>query len=1341
MAFAIASSAPVQCETRPEWHARPDWLPASLRSAFGVGSHRSPVVDDGPATNDDIHFPLLVELIPGRLNARIYVHDLQSMSGAIPCWSFVTEGLSEHGQAEFIFTLRRDTDEVAGAYPVEVLDFFRSVYELAERGRLVGAGDYSELRAGLFRDRLDATGIGYLSVSESLRHELGLPDAPYLAAVLLSAQELEALKEFGPARVIASLAAAQGRYPPYSDRRRPSVISTPLLREHSILGHVVRIRTAGARAVLEENRLSLILKAETREKFTQLLTNLPSGSAFAFLTDSEDAAEQLLLWQPGQKDAVAFDMTGQCASDPGRTLGGYYRSSGSFVAFGVGVDEDRTVVIEDGFGVTLTDESWGKVKEALRLGTPVVIPPTRQPGSAFAIEWTATSYRSPIDGRVVYAPEGHRLYKPRTAPTSDDSAQGDRALQLRMTRFLSSDRALRDEISLATLAAYMNQADQVLEECLTALGQDAKHDFVVRYELGPAAKTGIRLAMRPALPAPELEEIYDRLLAVPAPRVNANPLVFELLYTAWGGTGEPLDIAEPLRGLAEVQRYPEAVPQTDTQRLLQEVRRLETTHEHAAAIDALERARLSGPESDLAEAEILGALGQVFLDAGEPQKASASLERCIAVIEKRGAPPQSAERQILIRALQWLAEAYAREERSDATESTLQRLLAVYGGETGIEATALASARNTLALLHFRQHKYDDVESLLQKSLSEFEEVFGPSSPFVEGELGNLARFYEATGQEGRAIQAQWRANEIAERNLAVMLATGTEEQKNAYMARHLAQMRATVALHARYAPEEQEAIRLALTTLLRRKGRVLDAVANGLLGVRRRMDPSDERLFAELGRVRAQLAGSRSMQVRAPGFGEPEASRREDENIRLAQVEKREAELETALSARSAAFRTQTAPVTLDAVRKMIPEDAALVEIVWYESHGSPDGVAGRTGRYAAYVLRPDGEPRWVDLGVSDAIDRHVTYLQRRLADPTSRGWERVARGLYRRVVKPIRPLLGEATHLLVSSDGLLNFLPFGVLRDDHDSPLLERYRLTYLTSGRELLRLSEQAPLRGAPVIVAGPDFDAEDQPGDGGTSDVPTLGAAADKIVAAQNSPSQSAWRSAELGSMLWRPLHGAEAEGQIVHSALPGSRLLMRRAATERAIKLVQGPSILHMATHAYFLRDQPQRGYEDRAGTAGDKSWRENPLLRSGVVLAGANHSCEQHDGWDDGILTALELSGMDLWGTQLAVLSACDTGLGDLSNGEGVYGLRRALAIAGAETVVMSLWNVDDRATRDLMVGYYQRLLKGEGRSEALRQIQLALSHSSDRNHPFYWAGFVSSGDWRPLRLHLPGSS
>ena len=140
---------------------------------------------------------------------------------------------------------------------------------------------------------------------------------------------------------------------------------------------------------------------------------------------------------------------------------------------------------------------------------------------------------------------------------------------------------------------------------------------------------------------------------------------------------------------------------------------------------------------------------------------------------------------------------------------------------------------------------------------------------------------------------------------------------------------------------------------------------------------------------------------------------------------------------------------------------------------------------------------------------------------------------------------------------------------------------------------------------------------------------------------------------------------------------------------------------------------------------------ENPLLRSGLALDGAN---QLQSGSEDGILTALEATDLDLHGTQLVVLSACETGVGEVRPGDGVHGLRRALVIAGAESLLMTLWQVDDEATKTLMIAYYKALNQGAGRAQALRQVQLKLLRHERFKHPFYWGAFIAAGRWQPLR-------
>ncbi len=316
---------------------------------------------------------------------------------------------------------------------------------------------------------------------------------------------------------------------------------------------------------------------------------------------------------------------------------------------------------------------------------------------------------------------------------------------------------------------------------------------------------------------------------------------------------------------------------------------------------------------------------------------------------------------------------------------------------------------------------------------------------------------------------------------------------------------------------------------------------------------------------------------------------------------------------------------------------------------------------------------------------------------------------------MEPIRQLLEDSRIVLMSPDGDLNLVPFGVFVDKNDDYLIEHTSFTYLTSGRDLLAFRIDREGKGPSTIVANPDFDAQ----------IP---------IEAQS----DSRRSADFLSKQYPPLPATADEANALVRILPGPVLLLTgKHASETALKEVSGPWILHVAAHGFFLPDQKPVLEEEPPLNLigpGQPHFRhpliENPLLRSGLILAGANR---EQSGPNDGVLTALELSGLDLWGTELVVLSACDTGLGDVRNHEGVYGLRRALVIAGSESQVLSLWKVADEATRDLMIAFYRNLISGMGRSEALRQAQLRMLESHERSHPFFWASFVLSGEWTNL--------
>ncbi|GET38925.1 CHAT domain-containing protein [Microseira wollei] len=435
--------------------------------------------------------------------------------------------------------------------------------------------------------------------------------------------------------------------------------------------------------------------------------------------------------------------------------------------------------------------------------------------------------------------------------------------------------------------------------------------------------------------------------------------------------------------------------------------------------------------------------------------------------------------------------------------------------------------------------------------------------------------------------------------------------------------------------------------------------------------------------------------------------------------------QLETQLARASAEFRTDQQPVTLEGIQALIPSNAALIEIVHYRPVDFKASLDRRFGaaRYAAYILNASGTPEWVDLGDVEPIDTAARRFRQELNNPNNlKAARQRARELDALVMEPIRARLGNVEHLLISPDSQLNLVPFAALVDEQERYLIQTHKITYLTTGRDLRNLERSRPAQSPPLILADPNYD---QPG--------------------SSRSTRAAQRSQDLSNLRFGPLPGAAAEAEALRGLLPNATLLTGDKATENAIKQTPAPEILHIATHGFFLADVefalPRDGTRSAtiiptptgnlSGSPARPSSTENPLLRSGLALAGFN---VRASAGEDGVLTALEAAGLSLRGTRLVVMSACETGVGAVANGEGVYGLRPAFAIAGAESQLMSLWQVDDYSTAELMELYYSRILKGEERSEALRQVQLDLLAAPAYEHPYYWASFLFSGDWRPIK-------
>lgn len=314
-------------------------------------------------------------------------------------------------------------------------------------------------------------------------------------------------------------------------------------------------------------------------------------------------------------------------------------------------------------------------------------------------------------------------------------------------------------------------------------------------------------------------------------------------------------------------------------------------------------------------------------------------------------------------------------------------------------------------------------------------------------------------------------------------------------------------------------------------------------------------------------------------------------------------------------------------------------------------------------------------------------------------------------KIVK-LTPHPEQRARYFLSLEGPLHQVPFAALHDDKGW-LLGRHQFTYLISGASLLRPLAPDPIHTDVAVFADPDF--------AGSRFAPAM-------------VTTSMGRTIVNGggnSTEFLPLPGARREAESIAKILTGVTKFLGAAATKAAFLAVPAPGVLHVATHGIFLPNQMHvNSLRDSHGflmpLMGELHTRpqlSDSLVQSALVLASTAVIAQATSKADltktDSLVTALDVRGMNLWGTQLVVLSACNSGRGQIQIGEGVFGLQRAFFTAGAETLVTSLWKVADRETHELMEGYYQRLASGVGRVDAMDQAAVAMKNRHP--HPYFW--------------------
>jgi CHAT domain-containing protein/tetratricopeptide (TPR) repeat protein len=702
------------------------------------------------------------------------------------------------------------------------------------------------------------------------------------------------------------------------------------------------------------------------------------------------------------------------------------------------------------------------------------------------------------------------------------------------------------------------------------------------------------------------------------------------------------------------------------------------------------RERVAGPDHALVAHSLLN-LSSVLVEMGEPAAARDHVERALPIATAALGPGHEQVASLLFN----LGRAQAAEGDADAALASQVRAIEVWTDALGEDHPQLARGLHARAELELARGRVETARVLLEQARRIREAGLGPEHPALAEVLVDLARIDAETGSFEAARERALRAHAIQREHLRLVVSALPERQ-----ALHLVAKAPWPAELAASLVAERPALSGAGATwdaLQSSRALVLDEMAARQRLAAAAADPA----LAELARARARLA---NLVVRGPG-DDAAAYRRDLERARATKEE-----LEAQLAERGGE-RGRGAHSLADAIASLPPGSALLAFFLTRTGLAPPS--------YVAFAAGPGREPIAVPVGEAGAIDALVARWRERVGDEaqgrgSSRAEVLAARAgaaLRRRIWDPLAEALVGAECVFVVPAGQLHLVSLAALPGRDGRYLVESGPVFhYLSAERDLLA-SPGAPGSGL-LALGDPAFDGDAPERVAGAA--PARRSACDDLSRLRFEPRPASGTEAESVAEIW-----AESRSE------PALELRGAAASEGEFKRRAPGQRVLHLATHGFFLG----------ADCAAPDAPRESPLLLAGLGLSGANQRGADA-AEEDGILTAEEIAALDLGSVEWAVLSACETGLGEVLAGEGVFGLRRAFRLAGARTLIMSLWQVDDETTRRLMTDLY-RLRFGDGLStadavHAASRAALQARRAEDRSaHPFYWASFVGAGDWR----------
>jgi tetratricopeptide (TPR) repeat protein/CHAT domain-containing protein len=769
------------------------------------------------------------------------------------------------------------------------------------------------------------------------------------------------------------------------------------------------------------------------------------------------------------------------------------------------------------------------------------------------------------------------------------------------------------------------------------------------------------------------------------------------------------------------------------------------------------RTRLLGAENLETAASLIG-LGTLYGDIGEYPKAELNLQRALEIHKKILGEENGTTADCLTN-LGWLADLMGEPEKA---EHLFRRSYEIYlktlGAEhpnTAIAMVNLASVyeetrdftkaielltqsldvgrrvlgthpqtADTIAYLgrvYVAMGDYSKAEELLQESLSMDRKLLDRAHPSIARDYELLSIVYAAMGDFNKATQYREDSRRIVRTHVAKTLPGLSEKSQQKYLTANFRPAFTTSLSLGLRQKDNPRAAALSAGWLLNGKGVAQEVLAESAL-----LSSAEAAPFVrELREVRDSLSILTA---------QPDSDER---RIQLANLESRQQELQQRVAEHGLGLYKADPWISVGTLAGRLPYGSVFVNIARFQID-TVDKIESirvreknlKPARYVAWVIPATGAGviHIVDLGEAEPIDKCVASMRQhiygaivRLSKEGEQALEADFRDnvaeLSRRILEPLEDSFKDIDEIVLSPDGELWNVPWNALLTKDGRYLVEKFRTRFVLSGRELAyNFSERAAI-SQPVIIADPNF---------------SLIANREETTDAD---SKTDLRS--TASAVFPPLAASAAEAASIRPSIENYsgasvRMLLQDEAQESAFKQLHRPRILMMSTHGYF-KEAPKASTENLAERPDASQVIDNPLLRCGLALAGCNYGTSgDKTGSEDGILTGLEIVSTDLRGTELVVLSACETGIGEIHNGEGVAGLRQAFQLAGAQSVVSTLWQVPDRDSALLMSRLFKELADGRSKAEALRNAQLdRIEKRRERYgaaHPFFWAAFTLTG-------------